>query len=518
MPGQRNLVIAAGSDAGSLPDDETNVTVQWIAPEKLVSGVPAGRVATFDSVDGLEGALREASKRIDRAAESAFYRVGVCAAPNRDVPARLSINSDAEIEINLTMGLEGERGGSCDPGLVATTTRPAVTTVELILTPEELSVYQDRLDEVMGLIPRYGLPSPEGKIRFIVEGAGTAKDDFPLHIRLDPLQEPIRATGHLRGQNALFCDRKSYTINLSGSDARPIREGVGSDEFYLVSMCQDAGFFVGYVGDTVYSQFGLFPPRFQYVELKLNGQTRGVYLMLEKREEELIRDSGRLRGVIRRRYESLVPPEVEYSDGPQERLLAAYDALLAESVGDEELPEYLRERMDLDQYLRWAALNAVLQNADTADESLFISTESVDGEGRPADYFRLMSWDPEDIQGQCDAPTSDLVSDPNGLLFCQEAALDRCIFTHPVIYDDYLTVLESTLQELTVERYRAVLEEARAGLFPLLERPGVVSAMQMLGAYTADSMKNQISLLMDLHLGNYEYRRQELLSKIDLMR
>lgn len=514
LKGMRSIVFISNTPpAGAIPRTQEGVALQWVLPARAAAADGPAGVVAIGGASGLENALDKVSRRLDRDAAEAYYKIAVCSNPMETITAQITAGSKGAVAVELAQSLEGEENGSCDVDRITAGERDAVHTVQFFLTEEELVVYQERLDAIQELRAKYADLSDEMRRAMIlmdttVNGWGTTKDDFNLTVSLDPSFEPVKAKAHLRGQNALFCGRKSYTVNLSGKDARFFDQDSGSDEFYLIAMCQDAGLFNAYLADTLYSQFDLFPLKFRYVELKFNGDSQGIYLMMEKRDEELERDNGRLRGVVRRRYEGIAQAEVEHTISDDATMLAAYRKTLARNVSANALPGYLREHMDVDQYLRWMGLNSIIENADTLDECLFISTESVDAAGLPADYFRLMAWDPEDMQGVC--PSGDIARNDYDLTFCQESSIERRMINHPVIFDEYVEVLKKMLTEVTPERFQAVLDQVQAELFPLLEREGVVAAMQRPEWTDARSAIQMIREAMDLSRQKFEARLDAL--------
>jgi hypothetical protein len=517
--GQRSLVMVGDkSILGATLETPSSATVQWVIPtEAASSGFERGTTVAFDEATALTQALQQVSERLDKHSAAAFYKIGVCTDPLTETVAQLSDGSGKAVNITLPPSLEEERSGVCDPAKIISSTREGIHRVNFVLDEAQLLGHQAQLDSIEELRKEYGLPGIIGQMRLLTEGYGSTKDPFDVGITFNESQEaPLQATAHFRGQHALFCDRKSYTVNLPGKDTRFLGPDSGSDEFYLIAMCEDAGLFRAFLGDSLYRRYDLFPPRLRYVEVTFNGESNGVYLMMEKREEELQRDSARLRGILRRRYAGISSakgaPEIEYTSSDDETLLAAYYELAADGIDDASLKEYLQERMDLDQYLRWIALNSVLLNADTPDECLFISTESIDPEGRPTDHFRLMAWDPEDIQGACDA--SMPFKDENGLTFCQEAAMDRRVLANAEIFSDYVEILKSVIESLTPEVYQAVLDEAQNQLFALFDREGTARGQGIEGVLDAASAKAMISERMAESKQIFEARRVELLEGV----
>lgn len=494
--GMRSIVFIAGNEpAGEVPNTLQGVTVQWVVPQTALNSLSQGRGIGFTSASNLEDALLQISERLDEIAADSFFKIGVCSDPDDKIAATVSDGGEGyAASVNLNRSFDGEQGGVCDPEKIVAGQREGIHTISLFLDEEQLAVYQQRLDAVEALHDKYNLGpnNPLAKALYLwgtsVNGFEGAKDKFDITLSLDPSQEPVPATAKFRGQNALFKSRKSYTVNIDGGDQRFFSDGAGSDEFYLIAMAQDPGLFFGYMGDTFYSEYDLFPLRFRYVELKLNNETQGVYLLVEKREEELEKDSARLRGVVRRR---MINVEVEYAIEDDAQTQDAYTETLARSVRKARLPDYLRERMDLDQYLYWMGINSILEIADTLDELLFVSTESIDAKGQATDYFRVMGWDPEDMQGPCES--GDLFRNDYDLTFCQEAGIERKMILHPEIFADYVDVLKVLTSEITPEKFQALADKIKAELFPLLERDGVAQAMQREDFTDAETAKAIIS-------------------------
>ncbi len=514
LRGMRSVVFITGNSISTaIPVGKAGVSTQWVIPVNNAAATVPQNVVAIRNTNGLSNALAKISKQLDQDAQTAYYRVAACSDPAAKSYLKVSAGSGGNLEVKLGKSISGEEQGQCDIAQIAEGRRNGVNTVQFFLTDEELSVYEQRLEDIKALRAKYeNLPDALRRAMILMDtsinGWGSTKEDWTLAVSLDPSQKPVEAKAHFRGQNALFCGRKSYTVNLSGKDARFFGEGSGSDEFYLIAMCQDPSLFHGYLADTFYSQYGLFPLRFRYVELLLNGETQGLYLMMEKRKEELQRDSARLRGIVRRKYEGMTSPEVDYAVNNERSMLKAYRNTVARNVDDEDLPQHLRELMDMDHYFQWMAINSILENADTLDECFFVSTESMDASGLPTDYFRMMSWDPEDIQGVC--PSGNLHRNDFDLTFCQESTIERKIINHPQLFRAYVDILRQVLGEITPEKYQALLDQIRSELFPLLERDGVARAMQIPETEDAQSLQRKILEAMEQSMEKFEARRSAL--------
>ena len=213
----------------------------------------------------------------------------------------------------------------------------------------------------------------------------------------------------------------------------------------------------------------------------MEGQSRGVYLFIEEPEESLLRNTGRLRSLVRRSVDSNgKPPEIKYAlNDDVEKAEADYNALIAsasERAGQARLND-LRDRMDLDPYLRWVALMSLLHNGDYVDEIFFYATESTDAQGRVVDYFKVVTWDPDDLFSVCHHNSKFAITDPHELLFCTEALIDHAMFADPVVYEAYVNTLDEVLAQVTPETFGATLDATASRIIDALRVDAVRLAM-----------------------------------------
>ncbi len=179
------------------------------------------------------------------------------------------------------------RNAPCVAGDAARDAYPYPTLIELQMTEEELALH-DQYD------------------------AEKDEDPFTLRVAFDGA-EPIEASAHFRGQSALDCARKNYSVNLEGGDARRLMPGAANDEFYLISMCNEPYYIYQVLASRMMQKLGLYPLEQRYVRLRVAGRDRGVYLMLEEPDETLVKDQVDLATVVRRRLDADArEPELKY--------------------------------------------------------------------------------------------------------------------------------------------------------------------------------------------------------------
>ena len=403
-----------------------------------------GSVLGPSAVSVLHG-LEQASERIDQFASSSYYRVALCAARTGSSGQLRVRGLEGVLPLALPAALPETAGDACDVASIGPGKRMYPEQIEFVFDSAQRGVYDDRVTSL-------------------------SKADFDLSVRLNE-SELVVASAHLRGKGTLGCERNSYTLALNGP-ARHLLPASRTDEFYLISMCADDRYVQQYTANQLMAELGLFPLQFRYVELLIDSQTRGVYLLLEKPREELVRDSTGVHDVMRRRFNSNPPDdyfESKYSSGVYDAA-AVYD----DAAAGEELAEYI----DLDQYLRFLALMTAYQNGDYIDEIWVVASEQGLAGGAPGLWFSMMAWDNDDLFSECHYSGNNAFVDSNGLIYCAEAAIDQFLLGNPTMYAHYVDVLEDVLlRQVPPERFDAAVATTELAIMPVLSKPGVSAAM-----------------------------------------
>jgi hypothetical protein len=388
---------------------------------------------------------------------------------------------------------------ACDPSTIGPGFRTYPEFIEFQFTSEERAIYDDRY-------------------------ATLSKEDFAVSVVLGEGAEPVVASAHLRGQGSLRnCARKSYTLNLTGP-RRHLMPDSYTEEFYLIAMCLDDRYIQQFTANQLMQEYGYFPMKFRYVELILDGQTLGVYLLLEKTKEEIVIDNTRVRSVLRRgsfRDPVLDLFEVKHSDFGDEAAITAVRAIRApaEYLSGDALVAALRDRFDFDGYLDFLALMSSYQNGDYIDEVWFYSTDAVKSDGSVGDYFKFTGWDNDDIFSACHGWGLNAIVDPWGLLYCSESHLAKAMFAEPYIYGLFVDKLEERLALLTEERFNQAVDYTASQLLPFFQRPEICAAMTNLlasnpGATDPVVATADIQGRLDALKTSYQARRNLLLSRI----
>jgi hypothetical protein len=129
---------------------------------------------------------------------------------------------------------------------------------------------------------------------------GKSKDSFQLAVLPDGSPRPASATAHLRGTQSLSCRRKSYALEFNDDLPRYLMPRSATSAFYLLSPCRDAHLVHQYTTLQVWKELGLFPFEFRFIELQIEDEPFGAYLLIEKASEKLWQIHGRVQSILRK--------------------------------------------------------------------------------------------------------------------------------------------------------------------------------------------------------------------------
>ena len=443
--GMRALVVMPGPLA-PLDVDRARTAAGGVA---VVPLAPA-----TDAADPADDA-GAASDEIDRLAAHTHYTLALCGGPDQ-ATVNLSVEGlTGHVSAALPPAWPDDAPGPCDPDAIATGPQPLPDTIAFELTPAQRSVYDQRV-------------------------ARRDKTDFDLSVRLAPDRAAVPATAHLHGRGTLSCQRKSYTVDLSGPPRYLWPDGY-DHQMFLLSMCQDENYIQLYTAGQLMADLDLYPLGARYVDLTIDGQQQGIYLLIDKADDTLERDHSRVASVLRRRFDSGTESvEVEKSRAGDPAAAAAdWNDVVAslDGLSGAELESAAVARLDLDRFFTWLALMTALQNSDYVDEVWLTATDALDSGGALIERYTPMGWDNDDLFVGCHYGGQYAFDDPNQLVYCAEGRLEQILLDDPVTYDRYVNALAAVLDWLTPRRMQAALDRTRTDLAPLLARADVCGAM-----------------------------------------
>lgn len=231
----------------------------------------------------------------------------------------------------------------------------------------------------------------EGELSSL-QAANHRKVDFgESHVEYH--EKTVAGRINTRGQHCLKAERKCFGVSLS--DELP---DLGR-HFNLASLSGDHGYINYVLGLKFMEKIGLNGLKHRYVHLHINGQSSGLYLLLDEPKNALI--TGKKAEFIGRRQHWPKKSKLVYSD-PQasingESYLKTFEMIVKASAklhGQHKFL-YLQQSMDFTSYIDWLATNSLLQNGDYDDELFFYVSKADAAQGHR--YFRFMGWDYEDL-------------------------------------------------------------------------------------------------------------------------
>lgn len=277
----------------------------------------------------------------------------------------------------------------------------------------------------------------------------------PVNVAVRFGDRPFRAaTVRLRGKGTL---RMSFELNLGVKLFRAAKfaPDVSLKRFRLMAMIEDPFEVKTVFGYRVFRSLGLFAPWFQYVRLVVNGEAKGMFLLLEPASRSLRRTRPGTVAIYRRERENLFKtdwtasvPDVRYS-------LATLRDLNEQARVENPVEAYGRV-LDLDQYFTWLGVHVILRNPDHLDELFLYEVRANRAVPTP---LEVMAWDPDAMLGAF--PKKGAARDP--LLFSALGTIDSRIKETPALYARYRAVLRGLLEErLPLERLEEILDSVAA--------------------------------------------------------
>jgi spore coat protein H len=314
---------------------------------------------------------------------------------------------------------------------------------------------------------------------------------------------------HLHGQSTLYYERKSYSIDAK----KKIKlckgcEGLGA--FYLVSLSMDRNYFHNRLSFDLLNVLGLFHLQYAFSEVKINGKSQGIYLILQRPQDWALKDQNSPY-IVRRGRDHLVDRERSQKDTDKETKKKYRDQFLSiykliNQHSGEDLHKKLNEVMHLEDYMRWLAFNYIIKCGDYSDELYFYADPQ-------SNRFRIVPWDYDDIfmiHPHEGIKERNLKLDPSSLIFSSEDKLDVKIATDPYLYAEYLKHFQAVFEELSKDKIAKVLVNIYSDLSPLFVSKAILEAASKDGYRTSPKiLRGELNTVYDF----FEGQRMGLLNK-----
>lgn len=354
-----------------------------------------------------------------------------------------------------------------------------------------------------------------------------AIEDPNLQFMLNDQQLEIKKIS-IRGQTTLDYKRKSYSVNLNNPiiiRGREENERKRLIHFKLISLSMDYTYINNRIAFGLLEQSGIMPLFYKYVELKMNGDTQGIYLLVED-PESYFKEQGS-EYILRRGYHHGISDE-EYEPGAHQRDLEEYVSRFKElytqlpQYHGEELYDGINQRVDLDQYFRKMGIDFLLQNGDNTDEVYFyslIEKESIRYRIIPWDYDDIfetsphevgVSWGTGKLFGSRDYPTQQDIYDEIGekLIFSIEDDLDYAIAMDSLLYAHYESTLANWSKGLHASEIEELFDQVEKELAPFYHDEDVI----------LQSQYDQNPTSLKLWQINMEEKQEILKDRLELMK
>ena len=298
-----------------------------------------------------------------------------------------------------------------------------------------------------------------------------------------------------RGKSALRFQRKSFAVVLNETLAIEGRNGFDMaylKRFKLISMAMDNTYIENRIGYGILEEQGIMPLFYRFVELKINGSTQGIYLLVEDPEQYYLDIGSEF--ILRRGYYNSFD-DIEYSPSyhyiPRESYEARFQEIYSSltTLQGEALYNALNERLNMEQYFRKMGIDYLLQNGDYTDEVYLYALIHQD---KPR--FSIIPWDYDDLfrdyphevgitwgtghlLGDRYYATHQDILDEIGdkMIFSIEDDLDYSIAMDPYLYASYERTLAGMIEEMDPEDIDALFEQVKAELLPFYYNEEVVA-------------------------------------------
>lgn len=295
-----------------------------------------------------------------------------------------------------------------------------------------------------------------------------------------------------RGQTSLKkFKRKNLTLKMmyktDGSEEKHAKFNIGSirsKKIILSAGPEDGLLLKNRLSYSLLNHVGVTALQSDYAELILNGQSQGLYMVTDNPSDFVIKSKD-ADVVFRRRYND----DIEFKDSKKDltdhEIKAAHQqlSLLHKKLTSLSGADFVREiskHFNLQNYMKWMALNYLLKNGDFVDEVYFFGKKQDSG----TMYFDIVPWDLDDIFAEqmhlAQVPTfpNNAMADESNkqLIFNYEGRIDLAIARDPVLLEMYFQVMTEVVDQLDDIALEALFAQINDDVKPYLTNNDIVKA------------------------------------------
>ncbi len=278
-----------------------------------------------------------------------------------------------------------------------------------------------------------------------------------------------------RGKSTLYFRRKSYSFSLkSEASFRHGKRVESFKKFYVVSLSMDKHYSSNRLAFGMMEAAKLFDLFYSYCELRINGNSEGICMIIERPEDWAMKKKGSP-VIIRRGYNNSIDKikTDKKTESEKAKKYKSYFRQIYRSLNKyegEELYKTLSNWLDMNLYMKWLAFNFFVRDGDYTDEVYFFVDPL-------SDKFSIIPWDYDDLFSI--APHEGNVENRkilvDKLFFSTEDLLDKKIVTDPYLYKIYLIQLGELMQQLSPGVIKSVFENTYAELYPYYSNNEIIS-------------------------------------------
>jgi len=353
-----------------------------------------------------------------------------------------------------------------------------------------------------------------------------SRTDFSLSVKSSNNGIKHPAIAHLRGQSSLrLCERKSYSLELTEHFPKNLIPHSSNHHYFLMALCFDPMSMRSHTAYELWQSLDLFPMRYRFIELFINNDSQGLYMILENPSKALIQKYSHISSIIRRNFDSFLiatHPNIKYSSTTKTQALGDYiNAFLdIDKLPEKQLIKTLEKAIDLEQYITHLATSKILRNGDFVDELLFIRQESLMDDGSFIDRYQISKWDPDELFRPCHIAGKVALKDPWELAYCVESEIGKAILNQPALYDRFVNKIEELLSDkLSEEKVSSALDKTSKLIIHSLQSKGALlniynPEIRAQNPLTAEETAKLVRKEARNILKNYNQQRRSTLSKI----
>ena len=414
----------------------------------LVTAVNTQTTKTSESI------AHSVSKQIETNLETPIHQIAFCE-PSSNIKVAISLNHSL-LPIKLNSKIKKQNDPLCELDNVFRDHSFVPSQVHFEFNTQQKEIYNKIVQKI-------------------------SRVDFELSVKSSSDGVAHSATAHLRGQSTLrLCGRKSYSLELANGFPKNLLPNASSHHYFLMALCFDQMNIRSHTAYKLWQSLSLFPMRYRFIELFINGTSQGIYMILENPSTALVQKRSHTSSIIRRDFDlsiNATHPQVKYSSTTETNASGDYiNAFLGiDKIPEKKLSAVLEKSIDLEQYITHLATATILQNGDYVDEILFIKQESLSNDGLFIDRYQILKWDPDELFRPCHIAGQIAFKDPWGIAYCVESEVGKAILSHPVLYDRFVNKIEELFSDkLSKKKVSLALKHTTELTLKLLKSKGAL--------------------------------------------